>query len=320
MTKHVVIRLISIVPVLFGVSVITFSLMYMAPGNPAEILMRAYEEMPAEESIEALRSHFGLDNGPCTQYIKWLSRIVHGDLGISFKTGEPVQARLMERLPATLELAGGSFLFMVFMSMLFGIAGALCRGRFPDHGIRALTVLATSVPAFLLGLIMLYVFCVLLDILPVTKRNSFGSPLLPVVTLGLAASCVYGRTLRAVIIDIIEQNYIKQAYAMGLSTRRIITGYIMKNAMLPLVTLYGMSLGHLLGGAVIVESIFSWPGVGKLALEAIMCRDYPVVLGYVLFMTVVFTMSSLVVDITYRFLDPRIQIDAGSHDSGGYGA
>ncbi|HOW53432.1 MAG TPA: ABC transporter permease [Syntrophorhabdaceae bacterium] len=318
MTGRATFKLLALVPVLLGVSVITFSLMYMAPGNPADILMRAYEEAPAQESVQAFRSHFGLDDGPCTQYVKWLSRVLRGNLGVSFKTGESVQAKIIDRLPATLELAGGAFLFMVLVSISFGITGALCRGRLPDKGIHILTVLATSVPAFLLGLVLLYAFGVLLNVLPVTGRIGPGSFLLPVVTLGLAASCVYGRTLRAIIIDVIEQNYVKQAYAMGLSTRRIITGYIMKNAMLPLVTLYGMSMGHLLGGAVIVESIFSWPGVGKMALEAIMSRDYPVVLGYVLFMTVVFTMSSLAVDMAYRFLDPRVQEGIG-YDPGGDG-
>lgn len=307
MLKAVISRLLSLIPLLLGVTLLTFSLLQLAPGDPAEILLKGYEEAPTREALQALRSSIGLNDPPHVQYAKWLGRVVRGDLGVSFRTGEPVAARIAQRIPATLELAGTAFAFMVLLAMALGLAGALARDGTLDHLLRAWSILAVSVPGFWLGLLLMLVFSIHLDLLPLSGRGGPSHLLLPVITLATGVSATYGRIFRAALIEVLHQDYIKLAHAKGLSRFEIIFRHVLKNALLPLVTLSGVSLGNLLGGSVIVETIFSWPGVGKMAVEAILNRDYPVILGYVLMMALIFTACSLLVDLLHHFLDPRMR-------------
>jgi peptide/nickel transport system permease protein len=267
--------------------------------------------------VEALRTSIGLNDPPYLQYWKWLSKVIRGDLGISFRTGEPVASRIIQRLPATLELASTAFVFMMLLAIGYGLAGALYRDRTIDHLLRAWSILTVSVPGFWLGLLLMLVFSINLDLFPLSGRGGPSHLILPVITLALGTSATYGRIFRAALIEVLHQDYIKLAYAKGLSRFTIVARHVMKNALLPLITLFGISLGNLLGGSVIVETIFSWPGVGKMAVDAILNRDYPVILGYVLMMAVAFILSNLLVDVLYHFLDPKIRAGSSSHEREG---
>jgi peptide/nickel transport system permease protein len=312
--KTIITRLVSLIPLLLGVSLITFSLLQLAPGDPAEILLKGYEEAPTREAVEALRAGIGLNDPPYRQYWKWLCRVIRGDLGVSFRTGEPVASRIFQRLPATLELAASAFIFMMLLAIGYGLAGALCRDSLFDHLLRAWTILTVSVPGFWLGLLLMLFFSINLDLFPLSGRGGPSHLFLPVITLSLGTSASYGRIFRAALIEVLHQDYIKLAYAKGLGRYELVTRHVMKNALLPLVTLFGISLGNLLGGSVIVETIFSWPGVGKMAVEAILNRDYPVILGYVLMMAMAFMLSNLLVDVLYYFLDPKIRANSSNHE------
>lgn len=310
MLKTIFVRLLSLIPLLLGVSLITFGLLQLAPGDPAEILLKGYEEAPSREAVEALRASIGLNDPAYLQYWKWLGRVTRGDLGVSFRTGEPVASRIMQRLPATLELAATAFVCMMLLALGYGLTGALCRDTAVDHLLRGWSILTVSVPGFWLGLLLMLVFSIHFDLFPLSGRGGPSHLFLPVVTLALGTSATYGRIFRAALIEVLHQDYIKLAYAKGLSRFDIVCRHVLKNALLPLVTLAGISLGSLFGGSVIVETIFSWPGVGKMAVEAILNRDYPVILGYVLMIAIAFIVSNLLVDVLYHLLDPKIR--AGS--------
>ncbi len=301
---------VTVAAVMLGVSIITFAMLYLAPGDPADILLKSYEESAAPEALADLKRDLGIDRPAYARYFTWLKRAVVFDFGRSFKTGEPVKDIIFERFPATLALTVLTFGCMVFASLGMGIAGALCRDRLPDILLRVFSILIVCVPVFWLGLVLLYVFSLKLDIFPLLEKRGVAHLILPVVTLGAAASSIYGRTFRAVMIDILQQDYIKLARVKGAPARYVVGRHIVKNAMIPMITLWGMSFGGLLGGSVIVEKIFSWPGLGSLALEAIFCRDYPVILGYVVFMALVFVTVNTAADGVCRALDPRIRYGA----------
>lgn len=304
-------RILYLLPVMLGVSIITFALINLAPGDPAEIILRADGMEPTAEAVAVLREELGLNDPLYIQYGRWLWGVLHLDLGESFRTGRPVAEELFSRLPATLELTCAALVFMVILAVPAGILSALYRHTLVDHLGRLGALAGASLPGFWLGLVLIYLFSVKLGILPVMGRGGLEHLVLPAVTLGFGMAAVYARVLRAGMLDVLGQDYIKVARAKGLKEKWVIGRHALKNALLPAVTLLGMSFGHLLGGAVIVETIFAWPGVGKFAVESIFNRDYPVIQGYALFMAVVFVLANLLVDISYVFLDPRIRLERG---------
>lgn len=232
-------------------------------------------------------------------------------LGTSFRTGLPVAEELLSRFPATLELTLAAMAFMVLLALPTGILAALYRHTFIDHFSRVIALIGASMPNFWQALILIYFFAVVWGIFPVMGRGGLNHLVLPAVTLGFSMAAVYTRILRASMLDVLGQEYIKVARAKGLKEKWVIGRHALKNALLPAVTLLGMSIGHLLGGTVIVETVFAWPGVGKFAVDAIFNRDYPVIQGYALFMALVFVLANLLVDISYVFLDPRIRLERG---------
>ncbi|MGO0122409.1 nickel ABC transporter permease [Desulfothermobacter acidiphilus] len=312
MLSYLLKRLLYLVPVMLGVSLVTFLLINLAPGDPAELILRSGGVEPTREAVEALREELGLNDPLYLQYGRWLWRALHGDWGRSFRTGQPVVEELLSRFPATLELALAATLFMLCLALPLGILSALYRHAWLDHLSRLGALLGASLPGFWLGLMLIYLFAVKLRVLPVMGRGGLEHLVLPAVTLGFGLAAVYARILRAGMLDALGQDYIKVARAKGLPEKWVIGRHALKNALLPVVTLLGLSFGHLLGGAVIVETIFAWPGVGKFAVDSIFNRDYPVIQGYALFMSVVFVLVNLVVDLSYVLLDPRIRLGKGS--------
>lgn len=311
MKQYLIKRLFYLIPVMFGVSIITFGLINLAPGDPAEIILRSSGVEPTLEAVDALREELGLNDPVYIQYGRWFRDVLHLDLGQSYRTGRPVAEEIFSRFPATLELTVAAIFFMLLISIPSGILAALHRHAFVDHLSRIWALAGASLPGFWLGLLLIYYFSVKLGIFPVMGRGGLDHLVLPAVTLGFGMAATYARLLRASMLEVLGQDYIKVARARGLKEKLIVGRHAFKNALLPVVTAFGMSFGHLLGGAVIVETIFAWPGVGKFFVDAIFNRDYPVIQGYALFMAVVFVIVNLLVDIAYVFLDPRIRLERG---------
>jgi len=294
--------------VMLGVSILTFGLSHLTPGDPAEVILRTEGIDPTPEAVEAMRERLGLNDPVAVQYGQWLARVIRGDLGFSFRTGRPVLQELLQRLPATVELTLAGIAVMLLVSLPLGLGAAFFKNTVVDHVSRLLALAGASLPSFWLGLILIYLFAVKYAMLPVMGRGSAAHLVLPGLTLGLAMSATYARLLRASMLEVLGQDFIQAARARGLKERTVLLGHAFKNALLPLVTVFGMALGHLLGGTVIVETIFAWPGMGKYLVDAIFSRDYPVVQGYVLMMALIFVTVNLLVDISYTFIDPRIRL------------
>jgi nickel ABC transporter permease subunit NikB len=309
MKNYILKRLLYLIPVMIGVSIITFALINLAPGDPAELMLRAEGMEPTREAVEALREELGLNEPVHVRYGQWLWGILHFDMGESYRTGSPVTEELLDRFPATLELTIAALLFVLLFAVPAGILAALYRHAFIDHLSRTLALLGASLPGFWLGLLLIYFFSVKLGIFPVMGRGGLDHLILPAVTLGFTMAATYARLLRASMLDVLGQDFIKVARAKGLHEKCVIGRHALKNAIIPAITMFGMSFGGLLGGSVIIETIFAWPGIGKFAVDSIFNRDYPVIQGYVLFMALIFVVANLLVDISYGLLDPRIRLE-----------
>lgn len=302
-------RRLAILPlVLLGVSLLTFSLLNLAPGDPAETVLRIQQpgSEPPREAVLALRHELGLDEPGPLRYGRWLLGAVRGDLGASYRSRTPITEELRQRLPATLVLAGSSLALAVSTGVPVGILAAVRRGSWLDVLTRPLALLGAAVPSYVLALVLILLFAVNLQWLPAV---GFGQPrhlILPTIALAAGASAQLLRLTRASLLEVLGEPYIRTARAKGLREQAVILVHALRNALLPIITVLGVSLGHLLGGAVIVETIFGWPGVGKYAVDAIFLRDYPVVQGFVLYLALTFTTVNLVVDMAYRWLDPRL--------------
>lgn len=307
--RYILKRFSNLIPVLLGISLVSFGLLHLTPGDPAEILLQASGIMPSPEAVEALRVKLGLSDPLYLQYIHWLERILRFDLGCSFDTGTPVAAELWQRFPATLELAFGAMGFTLLAGVLLGILAAFYRNTWLDRLSRLVALLGASMPSFWVGLLLIYFISVRLHLLPVIGKEGFWHLILPAVTLGLHLSPAYIRLLRTSMVEVMEKEYIVAARARGLKEILVIGRHALKNALLPVITLFGINFGGLLGGSVVVETVFSWPGIGKYAVDSIFRKDYPVIQGYVLFMALVFVLMNLLVDFVYVILDPRIRLE-----------
>jgi peptide/nickel transport system permease protein len=312
MQTYLMRRLFSLPLLLFGISLISFTLLNLAPGDPAGILLRLQQPgtEPPQEAVLALRQELGLDDPLPLRYGRWLWGAVHGDLGKSYRSGEAVAVELVQRLPATLLLTGASLALAVLISIPLGIFAAVWRGSLIDGLSRLLALLAAAVPSYLLALLLILVFGVTLQWLPTIGYGSLQQLVLPALALGAGSSAQLMRLTRATMLEVVQQDYVRTARAKGMREQRVIGVHALKNALLPVITVLGMNLGYLLGGTVIVETIFGWPGVGKYAIDAIFLRDYPVIQGFVLYMAVIFLLVNLLVDVTYRWLDPRLHFGA----------
>lgn len=306
--KQVIKRLLQIVLVLLGISFLTFCLTYLSPGDPAELMLAAGGTVPSQELLEKTREDMGLNAPFLVQYGNWLKGVVTGDMGTSYSSKQPVTEVLVDCLGPTLALAAASLLLMLVISIPLGILAAVYQNKLPDFLVRGLSFIGVSFPGFWIGLVLLYVFGLKLNWFPIaTSGTGFMKLVLPAVTLAIAMSAKYTRQVRTAVLEELRQDYVAGARARGLKESAILWREVLPNAMLPLVTLLGLSLGSLLGGTAVVEIIFSWPGLGKMAVGAIAARDYPLVQGYVLWIALIYMIINLLVDFSYGYLDPRLR-------------
>lgn len=301
-------RLIQIIIVLFGVSFLTFGLVYLSPGDPAEIMLTECGNLPTPEALAKARADLGLDQPFLTQYTSWLKGVVTGDMGMSYSMKIPVVDKLVASFWPTLQLALASLLIMLVVSIPLGILSAVYQNRLPDYLVRGVTFLGVSIPSFWVGLILLSFFGVTLNWVSVSGGSTdMKSLILPAVTLAFSMSAKYTRQVRIAVLEELHQDYVTGARMRGIKERDILWKHVLPNAMLPLVTLLGLSLGSLLGGTAVVEIIYNWPGMGNMAVKAISCRDYPLVQGYVLWIALLYMCINLIVDLSYNRLNPRLR-------------
>jgi peptide/nickel transport system permease protein len=301
-------RLLEIIVVLLGISFITFGLTYLAPGDPVRTMYAVTGSIPSEEVLEKTRESMGLNRPFLVQYWNWLSGCLSGDFGISYSMNKPVAEILLDKIWPTLKLAFVSLLFMVVISIPFGMLAALKRNKVIDYVIRGSSFLGISIPNFWIGLVLLYVMAVKLRLLSVVSAgNGLERLLLPAVTLAFAMSAKYTRQVRTAILEELNQDYVIGARARGMGEGIILWRHIFPNALLPLITLLGLSLGSLLGGTAVVEVIFSYQGLGNMAVSAIKAYDYPLIQAYVLWIALIYMIINVVVDMSYSYLDPRIR-------------
>ncbi len=308
MVRYILKRLLQLVIVLLGVTFLTFMITQATPSDAAEMKYVSMGMMPSTELLEKTREEMGLNDPVLIQYGRWLGNVLHGDLGESSKFGESVWTQMTRKLPMTLKLAGVSLIVVIVFSFPLGILSAVKKNKVADYMIRFLSFFGVSMPNFWLALLLMYIFAVRLGWFKVVSTNSVQGMILPVATLTIPMISSYARQIRAALLEELNANYVIGARARGIPERRIIWGHVLPNAILPIVTLLGLSVGHLLGGAAIIETIFSWQGIGNMVVEAIRVRDYPLIQGYVIWMAIIYVTVNLIVDIAYRLLDPQIRL------------
>jgi ABC-type dipeptide/oligopeptide/nickel transport system permease component len=299
-------RLVLTIPVLLGVATLVFSLIHLIPGDPAQAMLG---EAAPQSDVEELRRQLGLDRPLLEQYGTFLGGLVKGDLGTSLRTGLPVTEQIVERMPATFELAAAAMLVAILFSMPLGIAAAVRRGTAVDHAAMTVSLAGVSVPNFWLGPLLAIVFAVELGWLPVSGRGTWGHLVLPAVSLGAALAAILARMTRATMLEELREPYVQAARARGVSKPRAVLRHAFRNSLIPVVTLIGLQFGAVLTGAVITETIFAWPGIGRLLIQSIGFRDYPLVQGCILLIAVTYVGVNLVTDMLYGVLDPRIRYE-----------
>lgn len=306
--KQLAARLLQGLIVLFGISFLTFGLTYLSPGDPAEIMLTECGNIPTPELLTKARADLGLDQPFLVQYGRWLKNALTGQMGMSYAFKVPVVEKLTSSFFPTLRLTLLSLLLMLVISVPLGIISAVYQNRWCDYLIRGLTFLGVSIPSFWVGLIFLRLFGVNLRWVSVSGGSADGKALiLPAVTLAFSMAAKYTRQVRLAVLEELRQDYVTGARMRGLSESQILWRHVLPNALLPLVTLFGLSLGSLLGGTTVVEIIYNVPGMGAMAVKAISCRDYPLVQGYVLWIALLYMMINLLVDLSYQRLDPRMR-------------
>jgi len=299
-------RLALTVLVLFGVATLVFSLIHLIPGDPAQAMLG---EAASQKDVEALRQRLGLDRPLVEQYGHFVSGALHGDLGTSFRTGLPVTAQIVERMPATMELAAAAMLVAIGVAIPLGIAAAVRRGTAVDHAAMAVALSGVSIPNFWLGPLLAIIFAVELGWLPVSGRGTWAHLILPAVSLGAALAAILARMMRATLLEELRELYVVAARARGVSRSRAVLRHAFRNSLIPVVTLIGLQFGAVLTGAVITETVFAWPGIGRLLIQSIGFRDYPLVQGCILLIAVTYVAVNLLTDLLYGVLDPRIRFE-----------
>ena len=307
--KQLVSRLLQIVVVLIGISFLTFLLTYLSPGDPVRTMLSATGVMPSEELVQSIREQMGLNDPFFTQYFRWLGNCLHGDFGDSYSFSRPVVELLAARLWPTLKLTIFSMVLMLIISVPLGMCSAVYKDSWIDNLVRGFTFLGISLPNFWVGLLLMLVFCVQVNWLPVIcSGGDFKSMILPSVTLAIAMSSKYTRQVRTAVLEELSQDYVTGARARGVAEWKVLWLNVFPNSLLPLITMLGLSAGSLLGGTSVVEVIFSYPGLGNLAVSAITSCDYNLIQGYVLWIALIYMAINLAGDISYNFVDPRMRL------------
>ena len=291
------------------ISFLAFSLSTLAPGDPAQVmLLRRTGDAPSEAEVVELRHRLGLDRPFAKRYITWLSRTSRGDFGESYRTGQPVLTELRTRFPATLTLAVTALVAGLLIAVPLAAASAAARGTSLDHVARVLALVGVSMPSYWLAYVLMLVFGVMLGVLPVSGSGGLRHLVLPSLTLALGSAASTTRMLRANLLDELGSDYVRTARAKGLPGLLVLMRHALRNALNPLVTLSALRFGRLLGEAVIVETVFAWPGIGRWMVESIYDRDYPAIQGFVLYIATVFIIINVIVDLSYRMMDPRVRL------------
>ena len=292
--KYIKKRLIDLIPILIGISFLSFLLMYLSPNDPAQLMLSANGQAYTKEQLNIVRENLGLNEPFLKQYFSWALGCLHGDFGTSYITGKPVSET--------------SLIFTLVISIPLGILSAVKKNKVADYIIRIFSFIGSAVPGFLLALILIYVFSIKLGVLPAYGNNKQYSIVMPTITLGLGMTCKYIRQVRASILEELNKPYVLGARSRGVKESTVIYLNVLKNSMLTISTLIGLSFGSLLGGTCIVETIFMWPGLGKLSIDAILKRDYLLIQGYTVWIAVAFVIINLMTDLVYRYIDPRIKL------------
>ncbi len=306
MLRYLVRRVLLTVPVLIGVATLVFALIHLVPGDPAQSMLG---DGASQQEVEQLREALGLNRPLLVQYKAFLSGLVRGDLGSSFRYGTPVAREIRDRLFRTFQLAFAAMFVAMLIAIPLGMLAAVFRGTAIDHAAMTLALVGISMPNFWLGPLLAILFAVYLGWLPVAGTGSLAHLVLPAVTLGAALAAILARMTRASLLEELRELYVLAARARGLSRLRAIVRHAFRNSLIPVVTIVGLQFGAVLTGTIITETIFAWPGVGRLLIQAINFRDYPLVQGCILFISFTYVMMNLLTDLTYGLLDPRIRYD-----------
>ena len=304
MIQYIARRLLHAIPVLFGVSLITFGLTYLLPADPA----RMYAGPNASiETVNSIRHQLGLDRPFYVQYLAYIWRVLQGDLGFSYKLQLPVGAAILSRFPYTLQLTAAGIFVELLLGLPLGLISALRRGTWMDRAAMLFAFFAVAAPPFWLGLVMLYFVAFKAGLFPIGGAGTPAHLVLPAITAGMGGAAWYARLMRSSTLDVMRADYVRTARAKGLAERGVIWRHIMRNAIMPIVTLVGLDIPWFLSGVVLIEAVFAWPGLGKLAVDAVRNVDVPLILGTVLFTALIVVLSNIVTDVAYAFVDPRIK-------------
>ncbi len=306
MRRYILRRIALLVPVVIGVVTVVFLIVHFIPGDPVEIMLG---EQALAVDKETLRRQMGLDKPLHVQYVDFLARLARGDLGRSLHTKRPVLESIVRRLPATLELALAAMVVALVLAIPLGLLSAYKKDTVVDQGSMLFALLGISMPNFWLGPLLIIVFSLKLGWLPVSGRGSLAHVVLPAITLGTAMAAILTRMTRASMLDVIQSDYITTARAKGVRESRVVLKHAFRNALIPVVTIVGLQIGGLLAGSIITETIFAWPGIGRLAIQAINARDYPLVQGCVLVIALGYVLVNFLTDLLYGFIDPRIRYE-----------
>jgi peptide/nickel transport system permease protein len=306
MLRYLIRRLLLTIPVLLGVATLVFALIHLVPGDPAQSMLG---DGASVEDVDKLRHALGLDRPLLVQYQTFLTGVVKGDLGVSFRYGTPVTREIRDRLFRTVQLAAAAMTVAIVCALPLGIIAAVFRGTAIDHAAMTLALAGISMPNFWLGPLLAILFAVYLGWLPVAGTGTIWHLVLPAVTLGAALAAILARMTRASLLEELRELYVLAARARGLSRVRAVVRHAFRNSLIPVVTIIGLQFGAVLTGTIITETIFAWPGVGRLLIQAINFRDYPLVQGCILFISLTYVVMNLLTDLTYGLLDPRIRYD-----------
>lgn len=313
MTVYVIRRVLALVPVWLVISLIAFTLANLAPGDPAQLVLEARgAREPTQQEIEAMRERLGLNEPAPVRYVQWVSDAATGDLGISYRSGQPVLDELLQRSWVTLQMALPAAALAVIVAIPIGVIAAVWRNSVVDHATRVMALSADSIPGYWLAYLLIILLAVYLGLLPTAGRGTLAHLVMPVVTLAVGSLGSLLRLTRSSLLEVLNEDYIRTARAKGLSAVRVMYPHALKNALIPVVTVAGLLLAHFVTGVMVIEFVFSWPGVGRYVIDALGQRDYPVIQGFVILAGTVFLLINLVVDLLYVWLDPRIRLGAGS--------
>ncbi|MFP8956065.1 nickel ABC transporter permease [Natrialbaceae archaeon A-CW3] len=311
MWKFVLQRSVSAVFVLFGVSVLTFLLVFFTPGDPAETILRQQMggQTPSAEAVEQFRADQGLNDPIPIQYVDWVASILQGDLGQSYHSDSSVTQLIVDNLWPTFELALAGMAVALLIAVPTGVVSAVHKGGRLDYGSQLAALLGLSMPNFWLGYLLMLVFAIYLSVLPTSGYGTIDQLVLPAITLGTGMAAIITRLLRSSMLEVLDEEYIRTARSKGLRERIVVYKHALRNALIPVITIVGLQFGYLLNGAVIIEIVFQRPGLGRLLIDSIFARDYPIVQGLVLVIAVLFVVTNFLVDVAYRYVDPRISFE-----------